>query len=881
MIPKAHKISTSKAFCTTQYSYYLKAICFRLINCFRNTRNQLWEHPTTSITAVTLIGIIEYRIRDASRINGCQIDCGRRTVGVTLSTDMTILGLKFGTRWILSKVAAPTVAIPIAVGLSMMTTVIVIWQLVKNDQTSRLNAETRSNVEYVSAQLEAHIATRLGIGEQIRSRWLDGNVNTQEAFRYEANSAHNLFQDIQAINWIDPQGIIRWTTPSEGNEAAQGLNIRSLPVPNTALVKAESTGQLQVTAPFNLAQGGTGFVAYIPLISNDSLEGFINIVFRISPLIKGTLRDDIEDNHHLVITDGEVEVYNSNNMYGLHAHQVYSQIAVANRLWNVSLMPNGHLADIHSTLIDEIILTVGLALSMVVSVLVWQLMIRQKTLQERERQFREIIDNLPLGFYAKDLQGRHLIVNSMYSQRYGLSEEQMIGRTNEELFPNNVASNKSAREQEAAVRSRRETAFREQQKEFVDGKMHHLFITKFPIIDTNGEIVAIGMTGVDVTAIKDAEEVIRKTEERLRSAVDSLQEGFALYDAEDRLVAYNESLMKINPSVVDMPEGGLTYEELLRLNVQRGVFVDAIGREDEFIRERVAHHQNPTAPVIRQWSDGTWYIIKESKTAEGGIALTYSDITDLKNIENELMESKKTADKASRAKSEFLASMSHELRTPLNAILGFSEILRGEYFGPLGSQKYMEYVRDITSSSEHLQNLINDILDLSAIEAGEHRLTKEALEIKGICEDCSRYVVNAAGSKGITYNVEVTENLPPLHADGRAIKQILLNLLSNAVKFSPTGGQISLKVTQLDGQHVFEVHDTGTGIEQDFLPKLTDPFVRAVTDPHLTQEGTGLGLSIVKSLIDLHQGELSFVSEVGKGTMVSVTLPSDEGGLKL
>jgi len=252
----------------------------------------------------------------------------------------------------------------------------------------------------------------------------------------------------------------------------------------------------------------------------------------------------------------------------------------------------------------------------------------------------------------------------------------------------------------------------------------------------------------------------------------------------------------------------------------------------------------------------------------------WRNITSQKNAERQMVLARAVAEQASQAKSEFLATMSHELRTPLNAIIGFSEMIEGQYFGKLGSQKYGEYANDIHTSSQHLLQLVNDILDLSAIEAGEHQLSRENIMISEVAEDCSRFISDTADSRGIQFDIAVPESLPPLHADKRAVKQILLNLLSNALKFTPEGGQIVLKVTAPNGNHIIEVSDTGVGVPEDKLANLTDPFVMAQTDPHKQQQGTGLGLAIVKTLVDLHGGELDIKSEVGKGMTVVISLPS-------
>lgn len=235
------------------------------------------------------------------------------------------------------------------------------------------------------------------------------------------------------------------------------------------------------------------------------------------------------------------------------------------------------------------------------------------------------------------------------------------------------------------------------------------------------------------------------------------------------------------------------------------------------------------------------------------------------------------AELANQAKSEFLATMSHELRTPLNAILGFSEIISHQYLGPQGDKKYREYAADIHSSGEQLLEMVNDLLDISAIEAGKQSLNKEMLAVDEMVADCFHAVRRKAGEKNIDLVTGIPGTFPPLHADRRATRQILLNLLTNAVKFTPEGGRITLSAKATGRKIALVVADTGQGIPAELLPNLTEPFTRGAADPYNKAGGWGLGLAITKSLIDLHDGKLEIASKVGKGTTVTVTLPNGAG----
>ncbi len=248
---------------------------------------------------------------------------------------------------------------------------------------------------------------------------------------------------------------------------------------------------------------------------------------------------------------------------------------------------------------------------------------------------------------------------------------------------------------------------------------------------------------------------------------------------------------------------------------------------------------------------------------------------ELKARESELRLAKETAEIASRSKSEFLANMSHELRTPLNAIMGFAEILATEIFGSLGDPRYREYAADIHESGGHLLTLISDILDLSKIEAGKFELAEQSVEVVDLIETVVRIVGGRAVSAGLSLRTEVEEGLPPLRADLRACKQILINLLSNAVKFSHQGDTVTVSAGLLpDGQLRLSVRDTGIGIPDAALSRVMAPFEQVDSSLVRRRQGTGLGLPIVNALVDLHGGTFTLDSIVGIGTTASVTLPA-------
>jgi len=237
-------------------------------------------------------------------------------------------------------------------------------------------------------------------------------------------------------------------------------------------------------------------------------------------------------------------------------------------------------------------------------------------------------------------------------------------------------------------------------------------------------------------------------------------------------------------------------------------------------------------------------------------------------------EARKRAEAGSKAKSRFLATMSHELRTPLNAIMGFSEVMKDELFGEHATPAYRDYSRDIYDSGRHLLQLINEILDLSRIEAGRYELFEERAHLGDIAEDCQRLLALRANGKGLHVTLHVAPDLPQVWVDVRAMRQICLNLMSNAIKFTPKGGHVTVTVAPTpDGGQKLSVRDTGPGIPEDEIPKVLQAFGQGSLAHETAEGGTGLGLPIVQSLIELHGGTFDLQSELRKGTEVQVLLP--------
>src|SRR5258708_10983138 len=242
--------------------------------------------------------------------------------------------------------------------------------------------------------------------------------------------------------------------------------------------------------------------------------------------------------------------------------------------------------------------------------------------------------------------------------------------------------------------------------------------------------------------------------------------------------------------------------------------------------------------------------------------------------QTELVRAKETAESANRAKSAFLANMSHELRTPLNAIIGFSEIIKTQTFGPR-SERYPDYAGHIFSSGTHLLALINDILNLSKLEAGRLALEEEEVDLDAMIESCMTLVETQARQAKVQLSVSLDAHVHTIRADDRRLRQILVNLLSNAVKFTPEGGHIRLSSARENGGLAITVSDTGIGMAPEDIPKAMIPFGQVDSKIRRKREGTGLGLPLAKQLVELHGGTFRIESKVNGGTAVTFVLPPE------
>jgi signal transduction histidine kinase len=372
--------------------------------------------------------------------------------------------------------------------------------------------------------------------------------------------------------------------------------------------------------------------------------------------------------------------------------------------------------------------------------------------------------------------------------------------------------------------------------------------------------------------LQTSEERLKQQSTLLQNTLENMGEGLSVFDNDGRLVAWNSRFVELLDLPDSLQAGTTTLYEVLRLQMARGDF--GIEVSDAAVRQRVADFYR-NLPTMRERVLPSGRVLQiRRRTMPSGVVSLYSDITERKQSEATMAHAWAQAELANRSKSEFLANMSHELRTPLNAIIGFSEILSGEHLGAMSNARYLEYSHDIHSSGLHLLSIINDVLDMSKIEAGKLEIHEDEVAVGPLLASVARMVSERARETRVELAVAPPDAGLTIWADERAMKQCLLNLLSNAVKFSDAGGHVSASAgLDPDGRAVFTIADDGIGMSPEDLERALQPFGQAKSATTRAYGGTGLGLPITKGLVEAHGGRLEIESRLGHGTRIRVVFP--------
>ncbi len=493
----------------------------------------------------------------------------------------------------------------------------------------------------------------------------------------------------------------------------------------------------------------------------------------------------------------------------------------------------------------------------------------EQAVQESEELYRNLIELSPDAIYMQN-DGRINFMNAAGLKLFSAnSPEEIIGRLTLDLIhPDYQPAVRQSQERSDEERANT-TIVHEQKRMRLDGSEFWAQTVISPFLWKGSKSALV--TVRDISERKRTEDDLRMSEKRYQDLVECTQAAITVHNGAEILYA--------NQAAVEL-HGAETIEDLLGRNPMEFIHPDE--RREVLQRRILVLEYGQTAQTTEQKQlrlDGSliWVECTGNPVDWNGqacILVETHDITSRHRAENDLLIAKESAELANRTKTEFLANVSHELRTPLNAVIGFSEIMASELLGKIGNSQYRDYCHDIHQSGIHLLNVINDILDISKIEAGKLDLYDEEFNPVEAIESCMRLINERALNSNIDLSIMLEGKLPNILADERKLKQILLNLLSNAVKFTPKGGRVSVQA-KADAETGFRisVSDTGIGIARENFNTVLSPFGQVDSALARKFDGTGLGLPLAKSLAELHGGTLNLESVIGSGTTVTIQFP--------
>lgn len=687
-----------------------------------------------------------------------------------------------------------------------------------------------------------------------------------------------------------PDLVIRFMYPLKGNEAAIGFDYRTSPTQREAAERARAVDDIVVAGPVNLVQGGQGFISRMPVFSRADGSGeqgrFWGLVSAVIDVDRFYSDSGLYDDSlpiEVAIRGRDARGAEGETFFGderiFNLEPILANVRLPYGYWQMAAVPKGgwpssadYVGVIRALFLFGGLLAVSAALA--AARLFEQRRRAEAVARRSEARFRTFAEASSDWLWETDANHRFTYFSDGITHSTGYLPFDLVGRSRLDVLTATVEERTFWDRHFTELAERR--PFRDLRYRYPrsDGSTGWVSVSGKPVFDEHGAFAGYRGSGREISRqvamesrLRELTEKARAAEQRLRVAIESIADAFVLYDADDRLVLFNEKYREFYRKSADVMVPGMSFEEILRYGAEQGQYPEAAGRVDEWVAERVAAHRAADTVIEQQLDDGRWLRIAERRTPDGGNVGFRVDITELK-------KAREAAEQANQAKSVFLSSMSHELRTPLNAVIGFGQVLELDAENPL-SPRQRDAVAHILKGGRHLLELIEQILDLAKIESGKIALSMAAIDPAPIIGECVTMAGNMAERRGITVENRCTgAGQEAIRADRTRFKQALLNLLSNAVKYNVDGGSVTVACERTaGGAWRFLVADTGIGIPAARHKEVFRPFSRLGAE-NTVVEGTGIGLSITRELVHLMGGEIGFESTEGAGSTFWIDLPA-------
>ncbi|MDH3739077.1 MAG: PAS domain S-box protein [Alphaproteobacteria bacterium] len=495
-------------------------------------------------------------------------------------------------------------------------------------------------------------------------------------------------------------------------------------------------------------------------------------------------------------------------------------------------------------------------------------------LRESRDILRQVIDAVPALVSATDADGRIVFANTAFTQHSKLAAADIVGRNRAELLDDQDADRHSALDQRLLDREQDQLAFEEEITD-PNGDTRTFLTVKSPLRASGDSISAVVTASLDISDREEIEQLAQRQQNYLRVIVDNIPNWVYATDEQHCFTLVNLAMGRSLGTTADDMTGK--------------TFADFISDDETALCEQFANNEvlrtGQTTKVeeysyLDVFGERLWMQTTKvpfvSSTGDFEVLSVAVNMSERRRAEEALRNAMEEAEAANRNKTEFLANLSHELRTPLNHVMGFAQLMADEVFGEIGNDRYRDYARVIFDSGNHLNAILEDILDISKLETGKLTLAESDVDLNGVIGSVISMVTGRIGQAELNLTTKLDAEPVSLRGNERMIRQMLLNLVSNSMKFTREGGDVCVATAYTDdGALKLSVSDTGIGIAQDDFEKVLSPFGQADDYLHRSHEGTGLGLPLVKSMIELHGGRLELASEMGVGTKVTLLFPAD------
>jgi len=782
--------------------------------------------------------------------------------------------------------------IPILSGFLTMALTFALFLQFERQQYNNLSEILHQQETLIHKVIKDNVTSSVMALRRMANRWEIAKGTPKTVWD---NDALNYVSDNKAlttVEWVDESYHVRWVQPLEGNENAVGLDIAFNDERKEALDGASAKNTVTLTAPLDLVQGYRGMIAYIPIYIDDQFKGFIVGIYDLKMFLENTLPAEYKGALNLKIYDEDKDIFeiNDGERTSLYNLRLTEKIHLFNRTWTIEVSPNAFFMSRNQTWLPLIILLSGFIISLLMSFAIFYAttarrrskLLKQKaaSLIETESRNRAILYNTVDAILTINKDGIIQSFNPAAEKMFGYTMSEAVGKNVNILMPHHYAHEHDGYlqnfidTQEAKIIG----TTRELEAKHKDGSI-------FPIQLSVSEIVlesGILFSGIirDISEQVEAEEKLKNAQHFQTLITNTIPDLIFVKDSEFRIVQANDEFLKVYPkeqraSIIGTTTVEKFDEEKAKLFLEH----DKKAMEDGY-SETEEQITFPDGRVRMLLTKKVRFFDEDGETFILGIS---RDITAYKNAEAEILkanrdmsQAKEEAMRANVMKSEFLANMSHEIRTPLNGVIGAADLLTRTDI----SENQEKYLQIIKGSGDTLLALINDILDISKIEAGELSINPEPVVINDLIRDSMHAIAPKATQKGLELRVDYEGNVPgSVLADPVRLGQIMVNLLGNAVKFVENGHirvlVKSLKTTKSKVTLRIEVEDTGIGIPEDKLDSIFDKFSQADATTTKKYGGTGVGLAITQKLVEMMGGKLGVNSDVGEGTTFwfELTLP--------